>query len=193
MNPLKIPGPWREGYVLDYHTSGSTFLGHDQYGHPIFDTKRTETGELLYRLKYRQDLDVVDSLADLAAEFVRKWSPAIDVIVPVPPTRSRRFQPVIVLAAALGQRLGLPVLDGSVRNTKNTRELKNVFDYSERIGLLEGAHKVAGKSLDGKSPLLFDDLYRSGATLNAVTRLLYDQGRCIDVCVLALTRTRSSS
>lgn len=41
--------------------------------------------------------------------------------------------------------------------------------------------------------LLFDDLYRSGATLNAVTRVLYEQARCSDVYALALTRTRMIS
>lgn len=41
--------------------------------------------------------------------------------------------------------------------------------------------------------LLFDDLYRSGATLNAVTRVLYEQARCSDGYALALTRTRMIS
>ena len=47
-HPMRIPGVWRQGYVLDYHTIHSAFLGHDEFGNPIFDTKRTEVGELLY-------------------------------------------------------------------------------------------------------------------------------------------------
>ena len=50
---MRIPGRWREGYVLDYHTLDSTYLGDDEYGHPMFDTKRSDVGELLYRLNER--------------------------------------------------------------------------------------------------------------------------------------------
>ena len=45
---MKIPGRWRDGFVLEYHTTGSVYVGDDEYGHPIFDTQRTELGELLY-------------------------------------------------------------------------------------------------------------------------------------------------
>lgn len=192
-NPMKISGAWREGYVLDYHTVSSEFMGYDEFGNPMFDTRRTEVGELLYQLKYKRNAEALEALVNLAAAFVRKWSPSVDVIVPVPPTRVRRPQPVIDLATGLGKSLGLPVLEGFVRNVKNTKELKNVFDYNERIKLLEGAYKVRDQSLGGKSVLLFDDLYRSGATLNKVTQALYEQGQCSTVYALALTRTRMAS
>jgi len=55
------------------------------------------------------------------------------------------------------------------------------------------AVKPASKPVAGKAVLLFDDLFRSGATLNAVTRVLYEQGQCSDVYALALTRTRMIS
>jgi predicted amidophosphoribosyltransferase len=192
-NPMKISGVWHQGYVLDYHTLSSDFIGHDEFGNPMFDTKRTEVGELLYQLKYKRNTDALEALVELATAFVRKWSPSVEVIVAVPPTRVRRPHPVVELATGLGKSLNLPVLDGFVRNVKNTKELKNVFDYNERMKLLEGAYKVRDQSLRGKLVLPFDDLYRSGATLNAVTKTLYDQGQCSTVYALALTRTRTAS
>ncbi len=45
--------------------------------------------------------------------------------------------------------------------------------------------------VQGRSVLLFDDLFRSGATMNAITSSLYDQGTARDVYALTLTRTRS--
>ena len=75
VNPRKIPGKWREGYVLDVHTIRSEFLGHDGYGHPVFDTERSEIGELLYRMKYKSDRSVVDEIADTVVEFLRSWRP----------------------------------------------------------------------------------------------------------------------
>jgi predicted amidophosphoribosyltransferase len=192
-HPMKISGAWRQGYVLDYHTLSSDFIGHDEFGNPRFDTKRPEVGELLYQLKYMRNTDALKALVGVAVSFVRKWSPNVDAIIPVPATRVRRPQPVVELAIGLGKSLNLPVLDGFVRNVKNTKELKNVFDYDERIKLLKDAYKVRDQSLSGKSVLLFDDLYRSGATLNAVTKILYDQGQCSTVYALALTRTRTAS
>jgi predicted amidophosphoribosyltransferase len=192
-NPMRISGAWRQGYVLDYHTISSEFLGHDEFGNPMFDTKRTEVGELLYQLKYRRNLEALDALVEDATKFVKSWQIAFDAIVPVPPTRIRRFQPVFEIATRLANTIGLPLLKDFVRNVKNTKELKNVFDYHERIRLLENAYKVRDQSLHGKTVLLFDDLYRSGATLNAVTRVLYEQAQCSDVYALALTRTRMTS
>ena len=61
-----------EGYALDLHTTSSTFLGYDGYGHPQFETVRSELGELLYKLKYRADPSAVDSIAETAAGFLKK-------------------------------------------------------------------------------------------------------------------------
>lgn len=42
ISPRKLNGPWTEGYALDLQTTGSTFLGYDAYGHPVFDTQRSD-------------------------------------------------------------------------------------------------------------------------------------------------------
>lgn len=194
IKPMRIPGRWREGFVLDYHTQGSTYIGDDEYGHPMFDTKRSEVGELLYRLKYRSDSSVLEELVVTAARFVQSWNPGATVIIPVPPSRSRRpQQPVHVIAEALGKQVGIPVALNGVTRTKETPELKNVYAYDERLRLLEGAHAVEASVVSGQRVLLFDDLYRSGATMNAITAALYDQGGVVDVYALALTRTRSKA
>ncbi len=39
---------WADGRVLDFHSTGSEFPGHDEFGREQFDTHRTEVGELLY-------------------------------------------------------------------------------------------------------------------------------------------------
>jgi len=56
ITPKKIGRGWRvEGYSLDKHIVSSVFIGEDEFGHPQFETKRTELGELLFRYKYRSD------------------------------------------------------------------------------------------------------------------------------------------
>ncbi len=193
IRPMQIPGRWRAGYVLDYHTLSSTYLGDDEYGHAIFDTKRSEVGELLYRLKYRSDRSAINELVEVAARFVREWNPGVTILVTVPPSRMRVEQPVRLIAEGLGASIGIPVDMNGVKRVKETPELKNVYAYDERLRLLYGAHKVEASVVKGHKILLFDDLYRSGATMNAITSVLYDEGAVEDVFALALTRTRSIS
>lgn len=192
INPMRIPGRWRQGYVLDYHTLSSEFLGYDEFGRGVFDTKRSGIGELLYRLKYRSDKAVLDSIVDTALQFIASWKPNINIIVPVPPSKTRIFQPVIEISKALSSRLNIPCCEDCIIKSQATPELKNVYDYNERIRLLETAFTI-NKPFEGASVLLFDDLYRSGATLNAITEVLYDKGQTTHIYALALTRTRSTS
>lgn len=191
VNPMMIPGRWRAGYVLDVHTTSSTYLGDDEFGRPRFDTTRSAVGELLYQLKYRSDRSVIPELVDTAIGFLRRWKPAVDIVVPVPPSRKRAFQPVLALADQIAQQFGLPYVPGAVTKVREVPELKNVFDYHERLRLLAGAHGVDQSQVQGQAVLLFDDLYRSGATMNAIASALIDEGRAADVFAFAITRTRS--
>lgn len=192
INPMRIPGRWRQGYVLDYHTLSSEFLGYDEFGHCVFDTKRSDIGELLYRLKYRSDKTVLDAIVDATLKFIELWKPNISVIVPVPASKNRAFQPVMEISKTLSNRLNIPCCADCIVKSQATPELKNVYNYNERIRLLETAFTI-NKPLKGASVLLFDDLYRSGATLNAITEVLYDKGQASHVYALALTKTRSTS
>jgi len=120
-----------------------------------------------------------------------RWRPAVEVLVPVPPSTPRTTQPVLVLADAISRRIGIPVVD-CVRKTRNAPQLKNVFDLDERSRLLEGLHLVDEAAVEGKGVLLFDDLYRSGATMNSIAGDLRDRGGAADIFALAITRTRSN-
>ncbi len=121
--PRKLPGRWRDGYALDLHTLSSTPIGYDEFGHMRFDTARSEIGELLYRLKFNSDRKVVPEIVDAVEKFMKSWKPPVDVIVPVPPSSERSFQPVIVLAKALSQRLGIPLTD-CVKEERKTSQLR---------------------------------------------------------------------
>lgn len=187
-----IQGAWKRGYALDLHTLGSTFLGYDEYGHARFDSTRSEVGELLYRLKYSQDAAAADEIAATAQHLLGRWGVPIDVIVPVPPTSHRALQPVPVLAKKIAERMGVDYRE-CVSRVKNFPQLKSVSDLDERAKLLEGAHKVDATVTTGKCILLFDDLFRSGATMNAITSALHEEGKSGAVYALTVTRTRSNA
>ncbi|MDO8679060.1 MAG: ComF family protein [Acidobacteriota bacterium] len=193
IDPLELTGPWAEGHVLErQHTISSEFIGHDSNGHAQFDTKRSELGELVFRLKNRSDKATLDPIADTAAEFVLASGIQFDAVVPVPPSRRRAFQPVVEIATALGARLAKPVLMSVVSKVKETPELKDVFDFSERQKLLQGAFAVDKEAAKGQRLLLIDDLYRSGATAALVAKELSEAGAAA-VYFLAMTKTRTRS
>lgn len=190
--PIRIPGRWKEGFALDYHTISSIYLGDDAFGHPIYETKRTELGELLYRLKYKLDYSVIEELIDLIVGFLISWNPPIELIIPVPPSQLQRpFQPVIVIAQRIGVHLNVPVKPESIVKIRHTPELKNIYDFDERYRLLREAFMIDSSWTGERNILLFDDLYRSGATMNAITEALYGEGFANNVFALTITRTRS--
>ncbi|HEY8749952.1 MAG TPA: hypothetical protein VIM11_18355, partial [Tepidisphaeraceae bacterium] len=100
----------------------------------------------------------------------------IDLIVPVPPSTPRQVQPVVQVATAIATKLGKTFSANAVRKTKETSGLKNVHDPEERRELLDRAFEVDADQVKGRGILLVDDLYRSGATANAVTIALFNAG-----------------
>ncbi len=189
--PRNVPGRWREGYALDLHTLNSTPIGYDEFGHLRFETTRSEVGELLYKLKFNRDKTVVPAIVEALEKFTKSWKLRVNAIVPVPPSSDRPLQPVIVLARALSRSLGIPLVD-CLKRVRETPQLKNVSDLDERLRLLKGLHQVDPSAIREKKVLLFDDLYRSGATMNAITDALYDDGGAAQVFALTVTRTRSN-
>jgi predicted amidophosphoribosyltransferase len=183
-------GAWDDGRSLDRHVRSSEFLGYNEYGHPQFDTTRTELGELLYRLKYRGDQSAIALIAQVTCDFVRDWNPGIDVIVPAPPSKARTVQPLFQIVDEVGRLLSVLVDKTTVRKNKATPEIKNV-DHAQRLELLIGAHSIEGDALRGRRVLLLDDLYQSGATLKAIARILKEAGGASAVFALALTRAGS--
>jgi len=186
-NPMKLSGPWAAGFVLDYHSVSATPTG-DPY-HP-FDIKRTDLGELLYRLKYGGDTSVLGDIVDTVQEFVSKWNAGVSCVVPAPPSFKRKSQPVVEVARELAARLGLEFCEDAVRKVKETPSMKNVPDWFERQKVLAEAIQASKDDVRNKSVLLFDDLVQSGSTLGRVAEVLQKDGGARAVYALALTRTR---
>ncbi len=59
--------------------------------------------------------------------------------------------------------------------------------------IVPGAFAVDPGQTEGKQILLFDDLYRSGATVSTITNILKKEGKAKAVRLLTFTRTRSKS
>lgn len=191
IHPIKIEGRWKSGVALDLHTTSSTPIGNNEFGHMQFDTVRPEIAELLYRLKNRADRDAAAPIIETVADYLSRHRDKFDAIVPVPPSHQRAVQPVIILAEGIGKALGVPVLS-CISTTRPTGQLKNITDPDERKEQVDGLYAVDADQTRGRDILLFDDLFRSGTTMNAITDILIKPGRANIVRALTITKTRSN-
>lgn len=110
INPIKIYGEWKEGYAMDLHTISSEYLGENEYGHPVFATKRSDIGELLYKLKYKSNQAVINDIINMIGPFMKEWNSIslFDGIISIPPSNKQRIvQPVFAIAQALAKELGI--------------------------------------------------------------------------------------
>ncbi|MBL8634234.1 MAG: hypothetical protein JNM40_13515 [Myxococcales bacterium] len=57
---------------------------------------------------------------------------------------------------------------------------------------MDGLYVVDAAQTQGKRILLFDDLFRSGSTMNAITEALLGPGQATIVYALTITKTRSN-
>ncbi len=190
LHPQGVKGPWKAGIVLDWHTVASQVIGQNEFGHPIFDNTRSEIGELLYQFKYRGDQSALQKILSATVDYLSERAKGrFDLIVPVPPSNPTRTV-TNQLAKGLAIGLGAGFSATALVKIKNTSELKSVSDPEVRKQILEDAFRADNQQVASKTVLLVDDLYRSGATLEAATAALTTQGGAKSVYVLAVTRTR---
>jgi predicted amidophosphoribosyltransferase len=129
---------------------------------------------------------------NLVCWVLKEWGITVDARVPVPPSNTgRRSQPVLDLARAISERTGMALGDGCRRQVRTIGQLKDIFEFDKRAALLNGAYAAERSLTERKRLLLFDDLFRSGATAEAVAQTLMNGGGAAAVFLLALTRTRS--
>jgi predicted amidophosphoribosyltransferase len=190
IKPIKIEGNWKEGYVLDEHTISSEYLYDNEYGHPVFETIRSELGELLYKLKYKHNKKIIDDIIELINPFVTDWTLpfALDVIISMPPSnKNRNYQPVNVISEALANKLNIRYC-GNYLEKKSNVESKNLVN-KESISYSMCRKKYFIRDVN---VLLVDDLYKTGASMMEAVRVLKEDENVKNIYVLALTKTRRS-
>ena len=137
--------------------------------------------DAMYRFKYSNRRAYAISFAMDAKREHKAWVEAmgIELIVPVPmfwaKERQRGYNQAVVLAKALGREFGIPVETRAVRRTENTKPQKEL-NISERRQNLKNAFNISRNVVKSKKILLVDDIYTTGATLDAVSGTLIASG-----------------
>lgn len=137
--------------------------------------------DLIRRYKFggQQYLDA--PLAGLLAEAItgREWQAELDGVITVPGDwRARwryRFNPVGLIAAGVGRRLGVPVYSAlTVRGKKHRQtELTESLRRENVRGKFQLKKQVR---IEGSAVCIVDDVSTTGTTLQVIARLLKEAG-----------------
>ena len=136
---------------------------------------------VITNFKYGGELACGDYFAQEIArqcgEWIRKVSP--EVIIPVPihkkRMRFRGFNQAAYMAERIGTSLHIEVLPDYLVRTGNTKPQKELDVLSRRKNLEKG-FCVNGSPKRYRTVLLFDDIYTTGATLEACGKVLKNVG-----------------
>lgn len=132
-------------------------------------------------IKYKNRREYLDFYAEAIARrygyFFQRHKDAVLVPVPVHPARlrSRGFNQAGELAVRLGRLTGLPVNEGLLIRTKKTAPQKELGP-DERLRNLRHAFAVAEEYQLPPTVILTDDIYTTGSTIEACTRVLKASG-----------------
>ncbi len=150
-------------------------------------------GDLIRKLKYQSMLSLERVLAWCLVQVYQQLGTRGIFVVPVPPhpaaVRMRGFSHTFLLVKA-AKRLGLPhmqILPLLRHRTVPYRPQASLKDLKERKTHVMSSFEAArGKSFP-EHIVLFDDVYTSGATLEAAAVALQNHVQTIDAVVLACT------
>lgn len=133
------------------------------------------------RIKYTGAREFLDyygrAAAERCGEKIRRM--AVDALVPVPVHASRKrkrgYNQAEVLAEVMGRELGIPVYSAALFRNKKTAASKEL-NAAERLKNLMSAFYAGTIPVDLRRVLLVDDIFTTGATMEACTRVLLEAG-----------------
>jgi ComF family protein len=157
--------------------------------------------ELIHQFKYGHDLTLRLLLARMLEQVLsdsRLKALPLDqwLLVPVPlhsvREREREFNQCRELCRVLSRRCGIPMLDAMLRTrpTPKQSQLTRVQRLENLRGAFEMRSRYSGKKsgLRGRSVLLVDDVFTTGATTNECARVLKREAGVEKVVVISVAR-----
>ncbi len=148
--------------------------------------------EAIHRWKYEEKLYLTPFFGEKLAEgFRRHWKPgAVDLLIPVPlhpkRLRERGFNQALLLVKALSQQTKIPYSKRLLKKRVPTPPQVKLSGGEREKGVKGSFHIEREDEIEGKTILLVDDVYTTGATVNECSRVLLKAGaERVDVLTLA--------
>jgi ComF family protein len=165
-----------EEYCMDCHRLEK----HYEQGYPLYQYV-SPVKEGLLAMKYNNRREYADFYSqDMLRVFGSKWKELkLDGILPVPihkhKRRSRGYNQAELLADPISRQLQLPLYKKLLIRTIDTLPQKELDD-KERMKNLKSAFLFHENEVKLKKVLLVDDIYTTGATIEACTEVLHQKG-----------------
>ena len=148
--------------------------------------------EAIHRWKYEGKTHLTPFFVEWMVEGLKDYwgQDSLDLLIPVPlhpqRLRERGFNQALLLVKELSRRTRIPYRKTILQKKKVTLPQVHLTGAEREKGL-KGAFQVIGKKeLEGKSVLLIDDVYTTGATVNECSKVLRRGGaKRVDVLTLA--------
>ena len=191
VNIQRINGNWDLGYSLDKHVLQSIYLGENQWGHAEFDTTRSEGGEALFLLKYRSDFTQISVIADQMSESLSQYFSTACLVIPMPASKQRARQPVREIALKIAENMKIPCLENLLIKNVSTPQMKDINSRDDKVDTLLKAFAINDVLGNGYYDILIvDDLYDTGSSLEAATKVLNEYSKIRNIYVATVTRKR---
>jgi competence protein ComFC len=135
--------------------------------------------EAIHKLKYQHQITLGEALSRLMIVKLEKLNWSLDLITSVPlglvRFRERGYNQANLLARPIALFLKVPFTSRILSRIRETRSQVglNVLERNENMA---DAFQSTSKLVQGKSILVVDDVATSGATLNACSKALLDNG-----------------
>jgi len=151
---------------------------------------------LIHYFKYEKFMAAGKPLGEILIEYLKNiftgWNLSNFIIIPIPlhpkRFRSRGFNQSEILAGIISKRFNIPLETNILKRIKNTKSQIETKNHKEREENLKGSFEISvgGKEImKNKNIILVDDVYTSGATMNAAIRAIRreNKNRIIGVVV----------
>jgi ComF family protein len=151
---------------------------------PVFDRLRAAVayGEVARSVALKLKYGGRPAVAETLAHFMRRQLEEVEpggVLAPVPLHRwrmwKRGYNQSALIASALARRTGLAADLGLLARVRSTPPLGGL-GRRERALAVRGAFRAKRERTEGRTIILVDDVYTSGATANACARALKRAG-----------------
>ncbi|MDO8557532.1 MAG: ComF family protein [Candidatus Jorgensenbacteria bacterium] len=150
------------------------------------DYGNAEARELLHALKYNHIRSAAHPIAEILAYYVTELvlhhglitAGALLVPIPLHPRRERLrgYNQAMLVAQIFASKISpadLPVVTDALARVKHTHSQTECADYAERAKNIAGSFVVKNPdTVFGKTVIIFDDVYTSGATMREAARVL---------------------
>jgi ComF family protein len=134
----------------------------------------------IHELKYRNLKAISPCLAELLADYLKENPLPGEALVGVPlhprRLRERGYNQSSLIAAELGKRIGLPVIEDCLIRVKQAQPQVKAVDVEERRRNVVDAFVCRDERVSGKQIILIDDVCTSGATLESCAAALKNKG-----------------